>query len=200
MFSPAPFIDTEDLNLYLRKASTGNLGVIAVDSACQIVRDYIKQQVNYVEDDEILVSGDGTDCLFLPELPVWDVLSVHESDEDGANETELDGGPDFVLGDGGLLWRRGGDWPDGKMNIRVTYTHGWSPTPPGSGDDFEAVPPTLRMIALQVAARIYEQGLSSSLQVDEFTEEFLSDTGAALNASEKATLDRYRVRYGRKTA
>jgi hypothetical protein len=79
-----------------------------------------------VEDDTILLNGDGGVTLLLPALHVTEI-SVKV---DG--ETVTDYACSYEAG----VLRRAGCWPDGLANIEVTYSHGWDPVP---GDVQDAV-------------------------------------------------------------
>lgn len=192
-----PFISTEDLSAYLRKDTAFEnplLASIAVNAGCEIVRDYVRQQLNYIEDDAIRVSGLGTKLLMLPELPSWYVSTVAVNDE------ELDP-EDYFLGDGSMLWRNSHVWPIGQHNISITYSHGFSiSNDPVMIEDILvlSMPASIRMIALEVAARIYDQGLASSETIGQMQIEYLTrkeGVGAGLTKAEMRVLDRYRSKY-----
>lgn len=142
-----PFISRQDLTDYMGVDVTSDDGaIIAIDAACQIVRDVCGQTLDEVVDDEQVFDGTGTDCLVLPEVPVTEVSTV--SIDDGTDLTEV---TDWVLGRQGRLLRTSANgaafWPLGRQNVIVTYSHGWS-----------EVPESVRMVALAVANRIVVQG------------------------------------------
>jgi hypothetical protein len=89
---------------------------VALDAACDTVRQYICQTIDLVEDEVLEVRGSGTHVLLLPELPVVDVTSVQDEDAD-----EVD---DWVLQDSGRLWLDTG-WRHNHL-YSVTYSHGWA--------------------------------------------------------------------------
>lgn len=138
-----PFISREDLGEYLRRdLTTDEMALIAVDAACDVVRDVTHRGFDHVENDTVIFSGDGSSFnLLLPELPV---LAVDEVRVDG--EVYLD----WNLRRGGILASTDGKWPEGDANIEVDYDHGYPPAD---------LPRSVRIVALTVAARIYRQGI-----------------------------------------
>jgi len=210
-----PFISAQDLSDYLgRDVSADPRTVIALDSACEVVRGYIGQTINLVEDDEVFVDGTGTRSLLLPQLPVVGIAEVTTFDRNGEDETALTEGVDFKIGDGGVLWRISaegstgwGIWPWGHRNIFVVYTHGYTVIPVTAsgdsgitGEDF-GVPSDIRLVALQIAGRVYSQsavvaGGMQSETIGKYSYT-LSDSGsssALLYPEEQHVLDRYRQR------
>lgn len=127
-----PFISRADLGTAIeRDLATDDAAVIAIDSACEMVRSYLKQGVNLVDDDDIVMDGSGRSSLVLPETPVHAVSYV--ATIASGVETELTEDTDWVRGQAGILWRTGGNvWPAGRMNVHVTYTHGWDVTEEGA--------------------------------------------------------------------
>lgn len=151
-----PFIGTNDLSDAVGSdVSTSDLAIIALDAACQVVRDEIGNDINLVEDDEITLDGNGRYRLILPEPPVREVAEVLLDD------VEVDA-TDYVLEDGprtrGMFLRRiSGVWPVGMGNLAITYTHGYDIEEPPSDppEGFERVPSSVRQVALALATRIY---------------------------------------------
>jgi hypothetical protein len=161
-----PFISTADLTDALGEdVTTSDLAVIALDSACQQVRDELNNRVNLVEDEEITLDGRGRYRLILPEPPVREVSEV-VLDPGASTETTVDP-TDYVLENGremtGMFLRRISDvWPIGLGNIAVTYSHGWD-VEESSADDFERVPSSIRQVALSLATRIFRSyGVSAT--------------------------------------
>src|SRR5581483_2501444 len=151
MASDDPFISTDDLGNYLgRDVSADDGALIAVDAACNIIRDLTGQTFNGVTGDTVTLDGSGTDCLLLPQVPVTAAGTVTLG---GVALTE---GLDYVLADARKLIRTAGTswtttlygdltvWDLGRQNVTVTYDHGYAGT----------VPSDVRMVALQVASRI----------------------------------------------
>lgn len=179
-----PFIDETDLAAYLHVDDLDNddLATIAIDAACEVVRGWLDQEVNQNTGDTVVLDGNPSDVLLLPELPVTAVTTV-KVDYDTDNPTTLVAGADddYVLGDGGMLYRiDGGNWDYGRQSIQVTYTHGWS-----------SVPTDIKMVALQVAARIYDAGHAVRESVGSYNVEYIPGA-AGLNDYEKAVLRKYR--------
>lgn len=195
-----PFIGLNDLGDALgADVSTSDLAVIAIDSACEMIRAELGNDINLAEDAEITIDGSGSGRLILPEPPVREVSEVIIDD---GLDTELTlATTDYVLDDlprlhGAYLRRIGpstvwpyNTWPVGRRNITITYTHGWdvvepiSDPPPG----FERVPSAIRSVALGLAKRIYvtntsgATGATTSLSLGSATETF--DVASAVAAT-----------------
>lgn len=157
-----PFISQIDLETYLGAALDDDRSAIAVDSACQILRDAAGQQIDFVADDVVLLDSDGGDTLLLPELPVVSISSVT-----GPGGFALVDGIDYVFDKetSALVTKaRGARFLRGRQVYAVTYSHGFvtvADTPAGA----VAYPSSLRALALTLAARIYDQQLASSESV-----------------------------------
>ena len=193
-----PFVGTEDLGNYLRLEldDTDDLGVIAVNAACDTVRSYLGQQVDLVSGDAVNLDGSGTDALLLPELPVVEITSVTTYDADGNDEEPLTVDEDYRIGTGGILWRipRYNVWPLGHANIAVVYSHGYDTSiSSGSGDCYGGVPSDIRLIAVQLAARIYDIGMVQQEAAGSWSATYVGGAGQ-LNDYEMRALDRWRVR------
>lgn len=181
-----PFISRGDLALFLHRDATSldddELGLVAVDSACEHLRKLTGQNFNEGE-TTVRLDGTGTRSLILPQAPVEEVSSVVIADE--ALDPE-----DYLVTDAGALrrvrwngqdvstWRYG--WPKGQMNIAVTYSHG-----------FGEIPRDLRMLALIIAARIYEQSVERQETVGGSTTTFSVDAPLDLTRTEKLIVRRY---------
>ena len=137
---------------------------MALDVACQLIRSYLGQTVDPIDDETITLDGTGRRGLILPEMPVRLVNTVVI---DLGLDTEVDV-TDFDNGFGGVLYRTGAQdppawwdwdwwgpgpirprraWPLGIANITVNYDHG-----------FTTVPSDLVMVAIQVARAIVNVG------------------------------------------
>lgn len=143
----APFITAQDLVDHLGRGVASDPGlVIAVDSACDIVRNWTGQPINLTASATVVLDGTGTDALLLPGFPIVTVRSVTV---DGTVVT------DYVLRSDGTLIRSQvsedvvPSWPEGRQNITVVYDHGWA---------IADVPADLAMVAVMIAARIAVQG------------------------------------------
>ncbi len=177
-----PFITTIDLGAYLRRDVEGELiAEIACEAACDFLRDMTGQQLDGVVDDTAEVAVErGNQVVLLPQIPVVAVDSVGIVNARTGAVTPLDVTKgdylvDFVNGTLVMPFQA-----VGPVRYRVVYSHGFGAprefvtsgsggllwTDPvegsGSGEDvvtFPVFPGTLRMLALQAAARIYDQGL-----------------------------------------
>ena len=101
-----PFVGLNDLSDVLGEDVSGSdLAVIAIDSACQAVRDELGHDINLVTDDVRYLDGNNRQRLILPEAPTWEITEVIENDE----TLEM---TDYVLDDGaqirGMYLRRVG--------------------------------------------------------------------------------------------
>lgn len=201
-----PFISREDLGFYLRQdLSTSDMATIALDAACQTVRDYLQQEVNFEDADGVTLNGTGTNVFLLPELPIVELIQVSTFDLDG-EETVLDAS-DYRLGSCGDVWRVGDVWPRGISNIGVVYSHGYDidPTASGQGSGEESapdMPSSIRLVALQVASRVFVAGTVSvgglaSENIGQYSYTLGSTTaGSELTPGEMSVLNRYRIRRG----
>jgi hypothetical protein len=207
-----PFISVDDLNAFMEGTLTGGelMTGIALDSACQMVRDYLEQDVNLVRDDIELHDGTGRESLLLRQLPVIEVTLVEE------DSVVLVADTDYILwgGRGGTLWRAGGQtipsrWSKGRQNVEVIYDHGYAITPDevvetSEGIAVDLVPSSIRLAALEAAARII-RAPSLAAVASGITGETLgaysytASLGAVnaviaggLLAEERITLDRYK--------
>lgn len=156
-----PFISDDDLSAYLGTtvSETDLNTVIALDAACQTVRDELHLQVNYLEGDEVRLDGTGTRSLILPELPVIDVAEVRDENGDVVDPDRYDW--DYRTG---ILWHKDWHWWWGHLNHTVTYTHGWALAEAGVSTDpvIERVPSSIRLVALRLASAIYRATQAST--------------------------------------
>jgi hypothetical protein len=150
MAEDIPFISEEDLEAILGTTVPTDLALtIALDSACDTVRSYIGQRVNFVEDDIIYLDGTGRDAIRLPERPVRAVTEIQEDGVVLAAGTYPD--HEWMLrAKSGIVVRQSAYWRSGRRNIKVTYDHGWNVTAPLD----MVVPADLRMATLSCARRI----------------------------------------------
>jgi len=159
--TPLPFITTQDLVDYIGRGGTADAGIImAVDAACDTCRTVASQLFNAGTVTEVL-NGTGGDALLLSNLPV-----------NAAGTVVVNGGTvtDYALDGNGILFRRSTtttdsgntwqtlNWPEGRQNIRVTYSYGYESTD---------MPRDVRMVALALAARLVIQGPALQEQVGE---------------------------------
>lgn len=202
----APFIGLADLSDALGEdVSTSDLAVIALDAACQVVRDEIANVVNLTEDEEITMDGTGRYRLIMPQPPVREVSEVLVSDVEIATTDYVLEGRNAIAGV--FLRRISGVWPIGLGNIAITYTHGWDVSEPLSSPPvgFERVPSSLRQVALSLATRVYNNytsggtaGAVTSERIGSYaytvdTETAIASSSAQLLDAERVTLNRYKA-------
>lgn len=201
-----PFISRDDLGDFLgSNLATSDKALIAVDSACDIVRTLTGQTFNEVLDETVEMDGTGTDALLLPELPVTEVSLVYENDELLVEDVDYKLNGDSLLLRLPTLVESGWStqsiravWPVGRNNLEVTYSHGYT-------DDL--LPRDIRMVALSIAARTYQQSAGASGSVVSETigqysvrySDSSSTSSSDLNFSEKTILRKYRVSTGAAT-
>lgn len=183
---PDPFITTSDLVDYLGKGDVDDPGMlIAIDAACDICRTLAEQSFN-ADTSTVTVDGTGTDSLLLRERPVTAVGTVTVA---GSAIT------DYVLGDGGILFRkvtaddvdytdafRTLTWPYGRQNVVVTYDHGYADAD---------LPRDVRMVALAIASRIVVQGPAAEESVGETRVKYATNS-TDLTSGEKMILRKYK--------
>lgn len=168
--------------------------VRALDAASGLVRAYVGRTLDQVEDDELTLHGTGTYTLLLPEGPVAEVSLVEELDSDG-DATEIDADDYRLEGDKALLHRLDEPWCEGVLNYRITLTYGY--TLPGTPNP--TLPPEIRAVTAQIAARLYQQATDEGRQVTQrsigsYSESYEASEGPqmGLEPAETAVLARYR--------
>ncbi len=142
------FCEIADLAAFLQIeiADDSAAALAAIDEATAAIQGWCNQIIEQVEDDEYTFDTEsGRTKLFLPELPVTEVSSVVENDE------ELDVDDDYKLGNNGVLHRMNGPWYAGVQSVVVTYTHG-----------YEEIPQTIVDICTRAASRRYQAGLKAA--------------------------------------
>lgn len=199
-----PFITTTQLGAFLRQDLTGDLlAEMAVDIACQEIRDACGQVLSAVVDDVAVLDGPGTDALILPEQPVTGVASVLLNTTGSGDQVEILPTSYVVNLRRGAVYVRGtmGSWLRGRGLYTVTYSHGYGnplasgsgddPTP-GSGDaDWPTFPKTLVKLAILVAARFIQQGIVKAEAVNGVTVTYSSDD-TTLTPGELDIIAKYR--------
>lgn len=196
------FATVNDVELVLQAEITGDAKVAAAEfallTASAGIRNYCRQYISYVEDDEIVLDTTFNGRhLFLPELPVISVSAVIE------NSVELVVTTDYEpMLRRGILSRVRRPWYLGGQVIAVTYTHG-----------YEVIPDDIVAVTARAASRLYQAGLRSaetegvpgviSKTLGDFSVTFGADSpsegamgvsGArVLLLSEKDILNRYRI-------
>lgn len=169
-----PFITPPDLQVYLSIPANNlddALGALAIDKACDVVRKEVGYELT-AETKTLLLTGAGTSFLTLP-LPLVEATTITVYEPDGTNVTE-----DVVV-------HRDGDWhqlewPDNvflqtENGVRVEGSWGYVDPPP-----------IAQIVALQVAARIYELGISTSDNVGGVAAQSIAGAGSLNELEEKA--------------
>lgn len=147
-----PFISHDDLGAYLETPLTGGelLTKIALDGACEAVRQELHRTLNLVEDDAIVLDPTWTQALILPERPAHEVslVTIDGASVDDANvRLDVERGVLYLL-DGSLWW-------SARNGITLTYTHGYALDESGVTGTIERVPSNIRLVALRLAAAVY---------------------------------------------
>jgi len=168
----------------------------AITEATAAIRNYCRQYIELVEDDEHTFDVRPARWnLLLPEVPVVEVSSVVE---DGETLTADD---DYQVDNSGQIWRVSRRWTAGIQIVVVTYTHG-----------YETIPDDVIGVCTRAASRAYQAGLKAedaagvpgiaSKALGDFSVSFTGDgaegvMGASaarmLLLSEKDVLDKYRM-------
>jgi len=94
----------------------------AVAAASSAFRSQTGQTISLVEDDVVVLDGDGSWCLLLPQTPVRAVPCVEVEGQ------KLHYRQDYEWSKAGIL-RRIGRWPWSYRAVTVIYTHGYAPIP-----------------------------------------------------------------------
>lgn len=187
------FLTVTELGDYIgRDLSSDDGASLAVSMACEAVRTLTEQDFGVVSASTVQLDGTGTDTLLLPQVPVTAAGTVVE------NGGTLTADQHYtVTSEGHLIktsgtadwstWssnHRGGTayWPEGRQNISVTYTHGYSGT----------APEDVRMVALMIASRLVIQGVNQSAQVGQANYRY-AVASTDLTAGERAILRKYKV-------
>lgn len=183
---PEPWITLDELASYLSPRAprdlTGDvLAEISTEGACDLIRTRAEQLFDVVTDDTVTFSGRDSHALILPEAPVIEVDEVRVDDE-----VELD----WELTASGILRRtERGCWPYGDGNIAVDYSHG-----------YEVMPADLRLLALTVAARHYQQGIAKQESTGNASVTFSVAAAGDLSSGEMALVAKYRRPSGERLA
>jgi hypothetical protein len=167
----------------------------AIVEATAAIQNYCHQVLEAVAGETITLDCIGGTKIFLPELPVTEVLSVTE---DG----DLLVVDDYKLGEHGILHRIDAYWAKGIQIIEVEYSHGYA-----------VIPDDIVSIATRAASRAYQAGLRAeemsavpgitALSLGDYSVSFGGEGAAEgvlgasaaplLLKSEKERLDRYRL-------
>lgn len=114
--------DPADLAVWLRVPADDQLLLAALKAATRRFRGAVRHPVTAVEDDTIVLDGNGRDAILLPAAPVTAVTSVL------LDGTELVEGTDYAWSADGYLRSLGcAVWPARLRCLRVVYSHGHDP-------------------------------------------------------------------------
>lgn len=112
--------DPVELAVELGRAEDDPKLIAKLRAATRRFRGQVGHRVHLVEDDVVMLDGNGRQSIL---LPVWPTRSVAEVLLDGQELTE---GTDYSWSEAGILRRLGcWHWPDKLRCLQVTYTHGW---------------------------------------------------------------------------
>jgi len=179
----APFISSADLAAYtVNDSLNSDLAVIALDAACESVRGHVDQALELTSVTDEWRDGNGTGSMLLPfPLTALTSLVVYADRTDTAPDT-LVANTDYVVNlTTGVVNRiDGGRFTLGRQNVKVSYSFG-----------YVTVPSDARLVALQVAARIYEIGMVENESVGGVSQAYVKGAGQ-LTLDEKHALRRHR--------
>lgn len=190
------FATEAELEAYTGASIDTSRATILLDVATAAIKAYTNQTLSRVTNDTVILPGNHTNTLELPERPVISIGAVSIGD------TALTVDSDFVWdGRSGLL--RGtavsgvlvindgplvsgtGDWGGPGAQVSVTYTHG-----------FATIPDDIKGVCLALAARSLQSpdGVNSET-IGSYSVSY-SRTGGAVSLldEERRLLDRYRRR------
>ena len=77
----AAFVTVAEMEAALQRDLDEAAATEALDAACQMIRDYLGQQLDYVTNEVIRLHGTGRRTILLPELPVNAVDAVTVTDQ-----------------------------------------------------------------------------------------------------------------------
>lgn len=165
-----PFISHEDLGAYLETTLNGSdlMTLIALDGACESVRRYMHRKLNLAADEDIVLDGNSTSALILPERP------AHEVSDVTINGDAVDDASLYLEIERGVLWLVDGSvWTRGKGSVALTYTHGYSLDEDGVTGTIERVPANIRLVALKLAAGVWRSKGSTAAAAGALTGEHI---------------------------
>lgn len=124
-----PLADPAELATWLRVPANDPLLLAALRSASRRFRGAVGHEVDLVEDEVVILDGNGRQSLL---LPVWPTTAVEKVLLEGE---ELTAGTDYDWSEAGILRRLDCQvWPDKLRCIQVTYSHGWAEIPSDIAD------------------------------------------------------------------
>lgn len=176
------FISAQDVSDILGRDVTGDPGAAqAIGSACAICRSEAQQNFNLLSGTATL-DGTGTDALVLPEHPAT-VSAVLVNGSAIADYAVSEAGV-LIRGTAGSRFGARPIWPEGRQNVKVTYSAGYA--------DLQ-VPEDVCRVATDLAIRIMVQGPLAAESVGDGTSVTYAQPRATdLNENERRILRRYR--------
>lgn len=166
-----------DLNAVLRSTIAGNdaAGLAALEAATSVVEGYIGQPVELVEDDVLVIDGNGNTTFI---LPCWPVVDVTEIQLDG----EVIDADTYEWSATGQVTKLQSVWPKTLRVIEVEYTHGYA-----------VVPPAIVYVVANLAARIYSIPVAVKQEsIGGYSVTYSTGGGLGLQVAETMILDPYR--------
>lgn len=173
------YASSAELGAYLRITDLDStLATLALEAADEAIDSYLDQRLEAGTSTDARFDGNGTKYLALDHLPVNAVSSLTLYTADLSSSETLVSGTDFILdSDRGVLHRYdGGVFTAGRQNVKATFTYGYA-----------TIPATVRAVALQVAARVYDVGQVEAESLGGYSATYVKG-GAALTADERLAL------------
>jgi hypothetical protein len=139
------------------------------------------QQVTRVDDDTVILEGNGRRVLQLPQIPVIAVGSV------AVNGTTRAVGTDFTVTRDGRLTALGYPWPVGAQ-VTVTYSHGYDLVP----EDLARLCAALadKILAGTIGVRSMQESIGTKQSSVTYA---ATGSNSVFDDSEQAILDKYRL-------
>lgn len=186
----SPLATVDELATWLQRDLDGDdaSANLALELASAAVRGEAHQTFTRIDDHEVVLRGNWSSDLWLPERPVIAVGDIAIANGDGLVGSQALASTAYQWDVGGLMRRYSGWWGGPGAAVTVTYTHGW-----------ETIPGEVKAIALQLAANVYEStGASLVMDRDSGVEDVRDATErgnvAVLTKASARVLRRYRPR------
>lgn len=138
------YTDIENILQITIGADLLTLANFAITESTAAIQNYTHQTLEKVENDTIIVDGNNSNKLYLPELPVISVSTVK------LNGITLEYSTDYKLGQHGILYKLNGTWDSGVQNIEITYSHGYDP-----------IPTEIKSVCARAASRLVQMAIAS---------------------------------------
>jgi hypothetical protein len=192
-----PFATVDQLADYLQlKIADGDESAAALQSlslASAAVRSMARNPIDQTIETDLILDGDGSGTIVLPQFPVLSIAKVETLSADGLTWTLLAYPNDYRWNSAGILQRISAAdpdvrfspfvWPDRMGSVRVTYTHGYA-----------VIPEELVSIVLSAAARAFTNPTGLVLEsVSGYSARYAPNThGIEFTPNELAVLGRFR--------